>query len=134
MGGGMGHSLEDRLARLALDRGFVTPAQLQLAFEARDREGVSLSEALLGKRLLTEAQYTRLLAEVADGPSPYPPLGRFSIRRELGRGTSAVVYEAVDASSAPVALKVFHPGPAADVDRFLREGAIVSKIPAHPGI
>ncbi len=127
--------LEDRLARLALDRGFVTPAQLQIAFEARDREGVSLSEALLEKHFLTQAQYSRLLAEVADGPAAYPPIGRFSIRRELGRGTSAVVFEAADtADGSAVALKVFHPGPAADVDRFLREGTIVAKIPSHPGI
>lgn len=123
-----------RVARLAVDRGFLTPRQLQEAVDLHDREGLGLREVLLGKHLLTGAQFLRLEADAQSAPA-FPPFGRFVPSRELGRGSSAVVFDALDtAAGRRVALKVFHPGPAADVARFLREGALAAKLPTHPGL
>jgi hypothetical protein len=125
---------DERLGRVAVQRAFITPDQLETAVEVKEREGLSLRDALVGLHLVTVPQILRLEAEAAAAPA-FPPLGRFLLSRELGRGTSAVVYEAVDtASGQRVALKVFQAGPAADADRFLREGALAAKLPAHPGI
>ncbi len=128
------YDLDERLGRLAVQRAFITPQQLAAAVEVREREGLSLREALLDLHLVTPPQIVRLEAEVAAGPA-FPPVGRFLLSRELGRGTSAVVYDALDSASGQrVALKVFHDGPAADADRFLREGSLAAKLPPHPGI
>jgi hypothetical protein len=127
-------ALEERLASLALDRGFITPTQLRTALDFRDREGLTLSESFLSHGFLTAGQIMRLMAET-EHPHAHPPVGRFTIVREVGRGTSAIVLEALDtADGRRVALKVFHPGPAADVDRFVREGGVAAGIPLHPGI
>jgi len=61
---------------------------------------------------------------------------RYEVRRELGRGGMAVVFEAWDAErGGPVALKVLHPELAATVggDRFLREAQISARL-GHPHI
>src|SRR5687767_13309576 len=127
-------ALEERLASLALDRGFITPVQLRTALDFRDREGVSLSDSLLSHAFLTQGQIMRLMAE-AEHPVAHPPIGRFAIRAEVGRGASAVVFDALDTARGDhLALTVSHPGPAADVDRSLLESAVAAKIPPHPGI
>lgn len=62
---------------------------------------------------------------------------RYRIERVLGRGGTAVVYEAQDLLlGRPVAIKVLRPGPAADEDglgRLLREAHTVAKL-QHPNI
>jgi serine/threonine protein kinase len=60
--------------------------------------------------------------------------GRYEMKRELGRGGMAVVYEAWDVSeSRPVALKVLQPELAATVggERFVRETQIAARL-SHP--
>jgi hypothetical protein len=135
MGSGISpFDFDERLGRVAVHRAFITPDQLQAAVAVKDREGLSLRDALVGLQLVTPAQLLRLEAEAAAAPA-LPPVGRFILTRELGRGTSAVVFDALDsAAGRRVALKVFQPGPAADADRFLREGALAAKLPPHPGI
>jgi tRNA A-37 threonylcarbamoyl transferase component Bud32 len=66
-------------------------------------------------------------------------LGKYLLKRELGRGAMAVVYEAVDRElGRRVALKVFHPRPEATPDqarveeeRFLREARLAAALPKH---
>ncbi len=82
----------------------------------------------------------------ADAPSPPPPAalgpgGRYAIRRELGRGTMGVVYEALDTTlGRTVALKTielaFDASASAVLEfeqRFFAEARIAAKL-SHPGI
>ena len=69
--------------------------------------------------------------------SALPPLERFDVQREIGRGAAGIVFEARDrdASGAPVALKVIaspDPDPI-ERQRFLDEGNLLSQLD-HPGI
>ena len=77
----------------------------------------------------------------ADTPPPASAFGRYRIRREIGRGFSSVVYEAIDSlRERPVALKVLTLDQSltearrADMaERFLREARAISAL-SHPGI
>ncbi|HLF92000.1 MAG TPA: protein kinase [Planctomycetota bacterium] len=72
-----------------------------------------------------------------------PPFGKYRLLRELGRGGTGIVYEAIDGSlNRRVALKVLaEPFPSApqksrddDVARFLREARLTATLPKHPSI
>ncbi len=75
-------------------------------------------------------------------PPQFPPLGKFTLLREIGRGAMGVVYEAVDTlTHRKVAVKLLNAPPARDAreakpaeDRFLREERLAAAIPPHPGI
>ena len=81
------------------------------------------------------------LVTVLEGPQPTFGDGRYLIRRELGRGTMGVVYEAEDAALArTVAVKTidlaFAAGAAASNEferRFFREARVAARL-SHPGI
>jgi len=76
-----------------------------------------------------------------EGPQPTFGDGRYLIRRELGRGTMGVVYEAEDSALArTVAVKTidlaFAAGAAASSEferRFFREARVAARL-SHPGI
>jgi predicted Ser/Thr protein kinase len=75
-------------------------------------------------------------------PRQFPPLGKFTLVREIGRGAMGVVYEGIDTSTdRTVAIKLLNSPPVLDPreskpseDRFLREARLAATIPAHPGI
>ena len=72
------------------------------------------------------------------GPDPIPPIGRYEILRELGRGAMGVVYEARDpALSRSIALKAILPAPVGEKEafeaRFFEEARIAARL-SHPGI
>ncbi len=72
------------------------------------------------------------------GPDPIPPIGRYEILRELGRGAMGVVYEARDpALSRSIALKAILPAPFGEKEafeaRFFEEARIAARL-SHPGI
>src|SRR5438876_7694394 len=72
------------------------------------------------------------------GPDPLPPIGRYEILRELGRGAMGVVYEARDpALSRNIALKAILPAPFGEKEafeaRFFEEARIAARL-SHPGI
>jgi len=72
------------------------------------------------------------------GPDAIPPIGRYEILRELGRGAMGVVYEARDpALSRNIALKAILPSVFGEKDayeaRFFEEARIAARL-SHPGI
>lgn len=72
------------------------------------------------------------------GPDPIPPIGRYEILRELGRGAMGVVYEARDpALSRNIALKAILPPAFEEREayeaRFFEEARIAARL-SHPGI
>ncbi len=80
-------------------------------------------------------------SSASPGPEPLAPgarLGRYLLRRVLGRGGMGIVYEAWDhAHNRSVALKTLHlPDRAADgtlIERFMREARAAARL-RHPGI
>src|SRR5215475_10726255 len=72
-----------------------------------------------------------------DGLTPGTTLGRYEIKRQLGRGGMGAVYEAVHRDlKKRVAVKVLSPALAANEEarqRFLREGEAASRI-RHPHV
>ena len=62
-------------------------------------------------------------------------IGRFELRRELGQGAQATVWLGFDPQlQREVAVKIIHPGAAADsVDAWLQEARLMATL-AHPGI
>ncbi len=76
------------------------------------------------------------------GGQEFPPLGKYSILRVLGRGGMGVVYEALDTElNRRVALKLMLTNPNADPaeskldeERFLREARLSANLPKHPHI
>lgn len=131
------------------------PEDALLAFLARCDEALASGEPLPGGLPLAEEHTQRrvaclrLLREIFPGKSPtamhlasalgQPPaqLGRFLIRRELGRGGFGIVFLADDPTlNRPVALKVPRPEALARPDlrqRFLREARITAGLD-HPNI
>ncbi|OGV63349.1 MAG: hypothetical protein A3K19_29095 [Lentisphaerae bacterium RIFOXYB12_FULL_65_16] len=64
-------------------------------------------------------------------------LGPYQITHFLGKGGMALVYEAVDADGAPVALKVMHESPEMPpekLERFHREAEAAKRLRRHPHI
>jgi serine/threonine protein kinase len=138
--------LDDLVGRMALNRGLVTPDALMEALSIQavamlSPDGASkphrpLSDILVEKGLLTEAQLASLLKEIEariaptmDGGDPkaaFRPgplgealtavsqtrLGKYVLIRELGRGGMGCVFEAFDAElKRKVALKLMYAKP-----------------------
>ncbi len=74
---------------------------------------------------------------VEERPVHLPDVGGFEVRREIGRGSFGVVYEAVEAAlNRPVALKVLHPVLANDrraVSVVRRDARVAARL-NHPNI
>jgi eukaryotic-like serine/threonine-protein kinase len=130
------------LGRLAVEKGFITEAQLReaLAEQSGTRELRPVSQILVAQGLLTAAQLELLLKE----PAPGAPksLGKYTLIREIGKGGMGVVYEAFDTVlKRVVAVKtlsaIIGQTPrenAQDEERFLREARLAGSLPKHPHI
>jgi predicted Ser/Thr protein kinase len=137
-----------RLGKRALDRGFITAEQLQVALvqQARHPEtSAKLADILLEKGFLTSTQLEVLVeaektASRSFGRIPAEPplesLGKFKLLREVGRGGMGVVYEAHDRDlDRRVALKLLLLSPNADAkeaaldeERFVREARLSARL------
>jgi len=128
-----------------VERASAVPADEREAFLADACDDPTLRDE--ARRLLADTVATRDLfaaapdAPAADPADPVPPLqgalGRYELRRELGRGGMGAVYEALDPPSGKtVALKVLHPfllvAPR-HVERFRREAAAGRRV-AHENV
>ncbi|HYE99291.1 MAG TPA: protein kinase [Planctomycetota bacterium] len=152
-----------QVVNLALIRGVITPDDWSAALSAQaaetagGRPGRSLCEILLDQGRVTREQLRRLRAEAErkktrragapPGPA-LPPrpgasrLGKFELRREVGRGARGLVYEAFDTlTGRRVALKLLPTPPgippaevALDEERFLRESDGALRMPDHPAL
>jgi formylglycine-generating enzyme required for sulfatase activity/tRNA A-37 threonylcarbamoyl transferase component Bud32 len=139
------HGRDERFARLfqLLDRALALEGSARAAFVAKECAGDSaLREEL--ERLLASGSPLGGFLEPPGQVQPLPAtgsdthrLGEFEIVRELGRGSSGVVYLARQPSlKRDVALKVFatnEQSTAVQVARFHREAQAVARL-AHPGI
>ena len=83
-----------------------------------------------------------MISPVSESSQELRSLGKYRLVREMGRGGSGIVYEAIDTSlDRRVALKVFAENPLAtaagrseDQQRFLREAKLTANLPKHPSI
>jgi protein kinase-like protein/concanavalin A-like lectin/glucanase superfamily protein/carbohydrate binding protein with CBM35 domain len=136
------------LGKLALDRGLITPPQLEAALAGQDQARAAgqrvrpLGEILVAAGALTAAQLTELLeaAKAASRPAPTPapatapktrravrpepvPFGKYLLHREIGRGGKGAVHEALDTVlNRKVALKTIHAEHVPDPKEFELEG------------
>jgi hypothetical protein len=110
--------------------------QLQVG-ERPDRDAVILDHPHLADRLEAALDAAELLHRVARERSLPAAIGRYQIRGELGRGATAIVYQAYDPQlDRLVALKVFCLGPASDpraVQRFVNDARCLAGL-EHPNI
>jgi serine/threonine protein kinase len=137
------------IGKLALELHWVTPVQLREALSvqwaevesgsARER---SLGSILVSRGILSESQLEQLQELVRSSTPAFPPFGKYTLVREIGRGAMGVVYEAEDeALHRRVALKMLIEPPGRDPvetkpeqERFLRESRLHQSLPPHPGI
>jgi predicted Ser/Thr protein kinase len=130
-----------RLGRLAVRQGFISEDQLRRALAAqlqameRGERPRALGDLLVDFGYLDRPRLEELEGTPPPAESPaFPPLGKYAIRREIGRGASGVVYEALDPEGGRrVALKLLFPGPDGR-ESLIREAKLASKLPPHPGI
>ncbi len=151
---------DQRIGQLAVDRGWVKPAQLERALAElaeRERTGLALTlgRVLYERKWIDADQMIWLVRsagdvrapEVAPEPSKRPPsrapgkrdllFGRFEVVQELARGAMGIVYKArqVDLGRI-VAVKVLREGEEATQEqilRFRREAELAAKL-RHPNI
>ena len=121
------------ILRAALDRGWISTAQLTDALKAGAAgEAAGFAELLLARGWLDRERALSLRAEIGAGPRA----GRFVLLRELGKGGMGTVFEAWDPKlRRRVAVKVLGDAlaDAEDVGRFYREAQTAGAI-KHPGI
>jgi serine/threonine-protein kinase len=137
------------IGKLALQFHWVTALQLReaLAEQWAEVEGGksparSLGSILVARGLLTEAQLAGIVDQIRASIPAYPPFGKYTVVREIGRGAMGVVYEAEDSElGRRVALKMLLAPQGRDPDearpeqeRFLRESQLHKSLPPHPGI
>jgi hypothetical protein len=137
------------IGKLALDLHWVTALQLREALSEQWAEveggkspGRSLGSILVARGILSEIQLERLQEQVRVAIPAYPPFGKYTVIRELGRGAMGVVYEAEDTElRRRVALKMLIAPQGQDPEearpeqeRFLRESQLHKSLPPHPGI
>jgi hypothetical protein len=134
--GAPGADRDALIGRLALERRWVTPLQLReaLAELSEDVEGGrarTLGSILVSRGVLTRAQLEQLQQQVRDEVPAFPPFGKYTILREIGRGPRGVVYEAEDTVlGRRVALKMLAQSP----DQLGPEFHLCKSLPPHPGI
>jgi serine/threonine protein kinase len=130
------------LGKIALERGLVTPEQLQECIRQRASMTAQGNKSLLGK-ILIERGYLKtedvleLLQEQTRRSQGIPNLSRYEIHEKAGEGATAVVYRALDCElKRPVALKVLREGPGLSAigrERFRREAQTAAGL-AHPNL
>ncbi len=153
-------SSELRLGKKALEKGFLTPVQLQRVLIDYDRlvkrdgpAAPSLSMILLKCGFVNPAQMAELMSDAPPAPreagtpalrrdAPAPPpsrFGKYELKGELGRGSMGIVVEAWDTiAGRRVALKrPFARSPRGTLnrleeDRFFVEAQLAQLIPKHP--
>ena len=148
------------LGRMALEKGWLTPAQLlealgeQAEATLADGQAEQIGAILVRKGMIKQGQLNELLeAQKGVVPAPRPVakiksqqlikprvFGRYLLIEELSRGSSGVVYRALDGKHGrKVAVKIFfRPGRREEVNRdlarFERETTLARKLPGHPHI
>jgi predicted Ser/Thr protein kinase len=147
------------LGRIAVERGLITPAQLDEARREQARrtapgpsDPVTLTGILVSRGFLSGKTLASLHDEIkrdpsaadrpaAGGPAP-AVLGKYAVAREVGRGAMGVVYEATDRElGRRVALKLMLPAQgvsakesAVEEALFAREAQMCAKLAKHPNL
>jgi serine/threonine protein kinase/tetratricopeptide (TPR) repeat protein len=102
------------------------------AGEILDRRMISREHPRYATEILDRLEVFRKLESDADAEAPLGTLGDYTLRRRIGRGGMAVVYEAWQGSmERRVALKVLPVGVAADdraFQRFMREARTAGRL------
>jgi formylglycine-generating enzyme required for sulfatase activity/tRNA A-37 threonylcarbamoyl transferase component Bud32 len=130
------------LGKIALERGLITPEQLEECIRERVSMTAPGTKSLLGK-LLIERGYLKtedaleLLQEQTRRSQGIPNLSRYEVQEKVGEGATAIVYRAFDQElKRSVALKVLREGPGMSEigrERFRRE-ARTAAVLAHPNL
>ncbi|RPH41276.1 MAG: serine/threonine protein kinase, partial [Planctomycetota bacterium] len=141
-------SLQDQppatpLEKIAAEKGWATPEQIQAAVRYQAQKKVSISQAFVALGILTEVQVKRALeGRKARVPGTFPPavagmIKGYRIERRLGSGGMGDVFLAHQISlDRPVALKILPPHLAKDeefIERFVSEARAAGKV-AHENI
>lgn len=135
----MADSSEDsQICRIVVDRGFITASELkaatdqqrQLKSQGHDRP---ISDVLVDLGFVTRTQLTRLQGTSDDsGGRPAQQIPGYQLRRKVGAGAMAVVYEAKQLSlDRTVAVKVLPKRLSKNhefVERFYREGRAAAQL------
>lgn len=135
----MTNEFQDRLIQVALDKGFMTPDQVQAAltqFAGQPRKGARLHKLLVEMKFLTRDQLLEVRRAMA-AEGLHPRIGDFYILSRIGRGSMGTVYRAHDRRlDRPVAIKLLASHLAANpefVKRFIHEARLAAKI-SHPNV
>jgi serine/threonine-protein kinase len=124
---------ENAIVRIALERGWLTPAQLSEARELVQARAASAGEtAAAPPPALAASSWPDEVADAAQRPESR--FDKFILVKELGRGGFGAVWKAwqIDLSRF-VALKFLHSENKEDVDRFVREAQTAAAL-SHPNI
>jgi eukaryotic-like serine/threonine-protein kinase len=131
------------LEKIAVEKGWATPEQIQSAVRYQARKKVSLSQALVALGILTEVQVKRALeGRKARIPGTIAPaiatlIKGYRIERRLGSGGMGDVFLAHQISlDRPVALKILPAHLAKDeefIERFVIEARAAGKV-SHENI
>jgi len=129
---------DDRIGRFAVERGYLTPQQLERAIAERDEgeSGLRLGRLLVRLGYLTEGRFSALLRE-EQLERVRAALSGYEVLEHLGEGSMGIVYKARQRSlDRLVAIKVLAPRFARQkgyVEWFLREAKTVARL-NHPNI
>jgi hypothetical protein len=123
---------EARLASAAIAEGLLDPGALEDCL--KEKGGAPLSEVLVRKGLMTEAQIRSLRGDA----TPFPEkLGRYRLLEPLGEGGMGIVFRARDEElGRDVAVKMLKTAlalGAGQIERFQREGRATARL-KHAGI
>ena len=134
---------EPTLQKIAVEKGWATPEQIQSAVRYQAQKKVTLSEALVALGILTEVQVKRALeGRKARIPGTIPPavagmIKGYRIDRRLGSGGMGDVFLGHQISlDRPVAIKILPPHLAKDeefIERFVSEARAAGKV-SHENI
>jgi len=137
----MSKERDDLFARIAVERGYITQAQLDEALQTqRAVAELGLSEniqhVLVGKGVISHEQIQELENLIAIHTGEVRVVGDYEVLEKLGQGGMGAVYKAKRRSDGlMVALKILPPSLASDthVARFRREAGVVKTLD-HPNI